>query len=105
MRPDLALTAEEIAIWCDRHKDQDAAAWRTIAALLRDGGTETDMQWPDLVATADRAMDRRRATALREPDGTPKRARLEQRFADAWAIRRALEHGAWKAGHFKPIAA
>jgi hypothetical protein len=97
-RPDLAPKAAEIRDWCVRHKDADADAWRVIAELLETGAVQTAMSWEDAIAAANRAMERRRETALAEQDGTAKRARLEQRFADAWAIRRALEHSAWRAG-------
>lgn len=99
MTAQLAPVAEEIASWCEKRKDADLPAWRAIAALLRGGMAETELAWEDLVAAAERAMDRRRAAALAEADGTPRRQLLEQRFADAWAIRRALQHSAWKAGH------
>jgi hypothetical protein len=98
-------TAREIAAWCERHKDADLPAWVVIVCLFDHGSAETELDWESLVAAANRAMDRRRATALRETDGTPKRAKLEQRFADAWAVRRTLEHAAWRAGHCLRAAA
>lgn len=85
--------------------DADITAWAAIAALLEHGVAETPQGWAVLIATAETAMARRKAQALECGLAGTERQRREQRFGQLWAIRRALEHAAWRAGFFGEAAA
>lgn len=83
----------------------DTAAWRAIAVLLRDGEVETGLGWPQLVAAAEAAEDRRLAAWIEaRAAASPNLAAIEQRLLDVATIRRTLQRNAWSRGHCLPRA-
>ena len=80
----------------------DTAAWRAIVGLLEQGELETELQWPDLVAAARAAEDRRCSAYGEAAVDDPKRVTIARRLVAIANIRRILERAAWHRGFCLP---